>query len=610
MPSNIQNVGGSNTPNIAPTFGGGNAIVRVASVVENDKHPIFNQVPYNPVLLGMIFYLPYKNDHSDINDITSLPTALPLGNLKTPLIGECVPIVSGPSSNTYTKAGGSKFNTSTYYGDVIPVFNNPTDNALPREVDLSQPNTNANSQNISDGASPNQQQAVDVKYDEGNYFKPNSNVRKLQRNPGDTVIEGRNAQSVRMTTEEDGSAGLYIRVGQSTDQTGATAGEDINGDASSIYLLEDATVNNLILSSTNFESVGASYTPKPQPTQTFPPSDPIPVQQEAKVETSQPFASGSPEIIQETETPTPAVQEPTGSGDPFWDAVEEQIESDTPTFDIPEGAGGGPDPEDAVSSTEVSNDDNNPEGSGIPTWASKVANAEAKDDAKGTYPAKFPGTNVPARRVYAASNLSENFISKPLSYTQARDTLINPQPKRSGIKAIVLHFTAGTPELTEASTEGLVRDHLRSSVRDDWSRFGYHYIVGTDGLISGLMPENIRSNGVGKPDPEWAAQGYKNNNTININFCGTIGDLTTRNTKSQLVVFAKLLRLLMKKYPTAKVIGHNQITGKACPGFYTPTFLELFGATDRIWIGNYTAYDTDIYRGYAKDFYNIVKDAF
>jgi hypothetical protein len=59
---------------------------------------------------------------------------------------------------------------------------------------------------------------------------------------------------------------MILRVGQSENQQGSTVVEDVNGDASSIYMFANQKLNNIQLTTTNFESCQATYTAATVPT--------------------------------------------------------------------------------------------------------------------------------------------------------------------------------------------------------------------------------------------------------------------------------------------------------------------------------------------------------
>ena len=55
-------------------------------------------------------------------------------------------------------------------------------------------------------------------------------------------------------------------------------------------------------------------------------------------------------------------------------------------------------------------------------------------------------------------------------------------------------------------------------------------------------------------------------------FSHTVGYGTV--TDKQLIAIKELIYIYIKRYPDIKFFGHNQVTAKACPWWWTPTFLE------------------------------------
>ena len=80
----------------------------------------------------------------------------------------------------------------------------------------------------------------------GKTFKQKPNVRRLAANEGDITVEGRFGNSIKLgSNTKNGAANLRIRAGQDPqyDNVNILAKENINKDASSIYLSTDETVS-------------------------------------------------------------------------------------------------------------------------------------------------------------------------------------------------------------------------------------------------------------------------------------------------------------------------------------------------------------------------------
>jgi hypothetical protein len=278
MASNIQNTG---TLTSTPSTGGTRSnVVRVFDIVLDANHTIFKDgnISFDPTLIGMIFYGDKDLDVTSTNPL-NLPKALPKwGPQKIPLKYECVKIETGPSSDIYTDIGGNNSFNYVYYGEVVPVFGNAVHNALPSQKDLASTTPTSEESVLASNGTPNQSQPNEVSLDNTGNYQPKDDVRNLQPYAGDVIQEGRAGQTIRMgTTNKEGTNNwsdgdtfgdpvMILRVGQSENQQGSTVVEDVNGDASSIYMFANQKLNNIQLTTTNFESCQATYTEATVPT--------------------------------------------------------------------------------------------------------------------------------------------------------------------------------------------------------------------------------------------------------------------------------------------------------------------------------------------------------
>jgi hypothetical protein len=260
MANNIQNVGISTSTSF--TGGTRSNIVRVFDIILDSNHDLFRfgGIPYDPTLLGLIFYGDKDLDITT-QSVFSLPMALPKVRGKYPLLNELVKIEIGPSPNIYTDIGGNNSFNYVYYGEVVPVFGNAVHNALPSQKDLASTTPTAEESVLSSNGTPNQPQPNEVSLDNTGNFQPKDNIKSLQPYAGDIIREGRAGQSIRMgTTNKEGTNNwsdgdtfgdpvMILRVGQLENQQGSTVVEDVNGDASSIICLQikNLTTYNLQL---------------------------------------------------------------------------------------------------------------------------------------------------------------------------------------------------------------------------------------------------------------------------------------------------------------------------------------------------------------------------
>ena len=651
MASNIQNVGSSTST--SSTGGTRSDVVRVFDIVLDANHPIFDNIPYDPTLIGMIFYGDKDLDVTSTNPL-SLPKALPKwGPQKLPLKYELVKIETGPSPDIYTDIGGNNAFNYVYYGEIIPVFANVVSNELPSQKELASTTSTSEESVLASNGTPNQSQPKEIILDDTGNFQPKNNIKPLQPYAGDFLIQGRAGQTWRLgTTNKEGANNwrdgdtfgdgvMIFRVGQSEDQQGSTVVEDINGDASSIYMLSNQKLNNIQLTSTNVESCAATYTAATVPLVQLalapvPPLKPIPNP------LPEPFlVTGS--IIVETSSPqvTSSFSEDE-LDDPVFAALAEAEEEgliDIETIENVELAGYGLLGEDSVeeyqtsspntttSQTSSTNTTINQAYSGTDISVKDfvaLPHAQrdkiARDKVDKDYVRIYPNTNVKAKKFYSARDLSEAYVSEALPIMEAIQKLVKAQPARSGVKCIVLHYTGGSAQKREgkAAGERVTLQHLctdKPGASQPWPRQGYHYLVGTDGKVCALVPETTPSIAICENEPLNKKSGFRNSNSININFPGGVeglgdGIVDFKGRPTQFKAYGLLLQALMQKYPNAKVIGHNQVGEKPCPGFWVPRFLERFNATDRIADTGYNAYNKKKWIDKADEIYETIKDVF
>lgn len=195
--------------------------VRVKDVILDETHPEYEK--YGSVdCIGAIKYS-LVNRKVDTSDTTTLPVAFPISNhtRTLPLKNEIVLLIKGPKRD-------KKFEKVEYYIPAIPLFNDV--NYIPSidENDNSEDNPG---------------------YD----FKENFNLRPLHPFNGDTIIQGRNGQSLRFTGAPSPKNSFtdnsninkpltILSNGHVETSTENLYIEDINKDNSSIYL----TSNHII----------------------------------------------------------------------------------------------------------------------------------------------------------------------------------------------------------------------------------------------------------------------------------------------------------------------------------------------------------------------------
>jgi len=123
------------------------------------------------------------------------------------------------------------------------------------------------------------------------------------------------------------------------------------------------------------------------------------------------------------------------------------------------------------------------------------------------------------------------------------------------IKEIIVHCAA-TIEGAKFDVDDIDRWHKDRG----WSGVGYHYVITLNGSIQ-----------VGRKHEKIGAHA-KGHNRYSIGVCYIGGLDKQRNPKdtrtdSQKESLLNVLKYLLECYPEAKIIGHRDISAKACPSF-------------------------------------------
>ena len=231
LPAGIKNTPITDRENTIPA--------RVIDIILDNDHPEY--LSYGgPSAMGAIKYrlLTVNNDDSETGTETSDGVAYPLDiNKRTvPLKNEVVILTKGPDQNLDDGAPTGRM----YYTTVVSLWNNPHHGAYPVKTDTSD---------------------VDL----GKGIDEEEALNPLQLLPGDTTIEGRLGQSIRLSggvsdkspwsdNSNKNKPLIILSNGQAETNEGFTPiFENINEDPSSIYLTSDHTIP-LILSNDKRDS--------------------------------------------------------------------------------------------------------------------------------------------------------------------------------------------------------------------------------------------------------------------------------------------------------------------------------------------------------------------
>lgn len=122
---------------------------------------------------------------------------------------------------------------------------------------------------------------------------------------------------------------------------------------------------------------------------------------------------------------------------------------------------------------------------------------------------------------------------------------------------IIIHCSATPPSMDIGSTE-IDRWHRSRG----FFKIGYHFVIRRDGSVE---------KGRERHEPGAHARGW-NNRSVGICMIGGVaeGNRSKPNdnfTAHQWQALAELVTKLKHDYPAALVIGHNEVSDKACPSF-------------------------------------------
>ena len=246
--------------------------VRVIDIILDINHPLAEEYG-NYDSIGTIFYTGLDDNNPNLLP-KDASTASPLfSHLKYyPLINEVVLILTTNDKNFYD--GKQK---STYYLPQLNMWGHPHHNALPTVKGLESEQT-SNDYKETEAGLIRQVEDGGTDINLGNYFQEKLNIKPLLPYEGDMILEGRFGNSIRFGStnvsneisnpnrwSDSGTTGdpiTIIRNGQSAnlDEKGwLPTTENINEDASSIYLTSNQRIQNFRQASPYMASYNAEY---------------------------------------------------------------------------------------------------------------------------------------------------------------------------------------------------------------------------------------------------------------------------------------------------------------------------------------------------------------
>lgn len=251
-----------NPVSVSPEGGNSNSIStgRVTDIILSPAHPLFEE---SGGKIGAITYEAVNIGGTNGGGGSTYAIPLNFHCSTYPVIGEIVCLVSAPSI-----IEPSKDSMAPYYISPVNIHNAANHNAYPN-IDQSTVN-NSNEEMIKNN--------FNSEYDvENNTFIEKSNIQPLLPMMGDTIVEGRNGQSIRMgNTAKNGlnnwsKSGnnsdpiIIIRNGQSKTNTPGfiPITENIRKDLSSIYLTSTQKLEDFKVASELYNSFPKNDEPTP-----------------------------------------------------------------------------------------------------------------------------------------------------------------------------------------------------------------------------------------------------------------------------------------------------------------------------------------------------------
>jgi hypothetical protein len=145
-------------------------------------------------------------DDSSLMSLIARP--LNNSNRRIPIVHEVVLLIKAPSAYT----SGTKTDTDNYYIDIIGLSSNLNHNSLPTVSKLAtKTNTSNNSTNYNETQTGNTKLNTTTQVSTDPNFTENSLVKTLQPYVGDTIIEGRYGNSIRLSSTQPNTS-LFSKV--------------------------------------------------------------------------------------------------------------------------------------------------------------------------------------------------------------------------------------------------------------------------------------------------------------------------------------------------------------------------------------------------------------
>ena len=147
------------------------------------------------------------------------------------------------------------------------------------------------------------------------------------------------------------------------------------------------------------------------------------------------------------------------------------------------------------------------------------------------------------------------------------------------LKYLEIHCTA-TPEGRDITPDDIHRWHTSSVSAGGrgWKQVGYTDLIRLDGTVERLVNNNEDAN----VDPWEITNGAKGYNSISRHIvyaggCDKSNKPKDTRTAAQEKALAAYVKDFHRRFPSVRIIGHNEIAAKACPSFDVQKWLKSIG---------------------------------
>lgn len=147
------------------------------------------------------------------------------------------------------------------------------------------------------------------------------------------------------------------------------------------------------------------------------------------------------------------------------------------------------------------------------------------------------------------------------------------------LRYLVIHCTA-TPEGREVTAAEIRRWHTSPPPAGrGWKQVGYTDLIHLDGRVERLVDNNEDGN----VDPWEVTNGAKGYNGVSrhVVYAGGLSSdkKTPKDTRTaaQLEALKDYVTAFHRRYPSVRIVGHNELAAKACPSFDVQEWLRSIG---------------------------------